>query len=124
MEGEEGGQVHVAVRVAVQEQNRFAVEQWKCEAERAGGAERLGFDGVVQAQACVRAAEGGTNLFRGEADEQRGLANAGAGELFEQVREVRLPSNRCEYLGPIRDDRPEPGSKPTGEDRRRKACEL
>ena len=71
-----------------------------------------------------RFAEGGANLFRGEADEQRGLANAGPGELFEQVREVRLPGNRCVYLGPIRDDRPKRGSEPTGVDRRRKAREL
>ena len=62
-------QVHVALGVSVQKQDRFMLKMRQCQTKRAAGAERLGFHGVRELHPVELGAERSLNLIRGMAKE-------------------------------------------------------
>ena len=115
----EGGEVGVAVGIAVHQENGFGSEERQGVSNRPGRAERRRFDGIGQAHSGVVVAERGVHLVRGVARKEDDVADGGADQSVEEMGQKRPAGDGGQHLGAVGDGGAQARSQSPGEYRRR-----
>ena len=87
------------------------------EPQRAGRAERLRLDRVVERERPIPLAERFADLFAAVTSEKHDAVEAGLGQLVEQMGQKRLAKHFGEDFGSIADDAAQPRAEATGKNR-------
>ena len=105
MEISEGGQVNVAVRIAVQEQNRRHGELFETPANGSSRAEGKRFFGIDQPHAAIGLTECAPHLCSSKASQKDDFVDRGLGQLVQKISQIGTAMHRRQDFRPIRNRR-------------------